>query len=396
MAQALDFYLRCNSLKCRTVLNERAVVTTCSHIFCLQCADQLGLSRPTAADRCCPACHASLLNPDDAVSTILNPTEDYKTSVLSGLDPNTIMECAGRALAFWTYQTTQEVFYQEYLGKTLTEKYGTLSTQMDKVVHDANTEISSLQARISDMQLGQDQLHKKNQELVEMYREKSKKHTQVTNLYNLLKSRAMRSQIQSAASDSVAHTLESFSGPRTDSNSFPDLHQSLSSHTPMPRANQHGQFPIDHNGVEQIHRHQKSGSGTGSGNASVIMNQENSNVTSMPPPSRPVSSHNTKLPMATPQHRTHFPATSRPPSRVDYQQQQPQYHNQRTPPGFVSGRYTGPSQGRPLGNSHSPRFNQGGGGFGLSAGMKIGRPSSALQSGSHDTTRSTGFNGRQF
>ena len=30
MAQALDFCLRCNSLKCRATLNERAVVTTCS------------------------------------------------------------------------------------------------------------------------------------------------------------------------------------------------------------------------------------------------------------------------------------------------------------------------------------------------------------------------------
>jgi E3 ubiquitin-protein ligase CCNP1IP1 len=42
--------------------------------------------------------------------TILNPTEDYKTSVLSGLDPNTIMECAGRALLFWSYQTNQEMY----------------------------------------------------------------------------------------------------------------------------------------------------------------------------------------------------------------------------------------------------------------------------------------------
>lgn len=40
-------------------------------------------------------------------------------------------------------------FYQEYLGKTLTDKYGTLSTQMDKVVHDANAEISNLQAKLS-------------------------------------------------------------------------------------------------------------------------------------------------------------------------------------------------------------------------------------------------------
>ena len=39
----------------------------------------------------------------------LNPTDDYKTSVLSGLSPSVIMEIAGRGMAFWTYQVTQEV-----------------------------------------------------------------------------------------------------------------------------------------------------------------------------------------------------------------------------------------------------------------------------------------------
>jgi E3 ubiquitin-protein ligase CCNP1IP1 len=80
------------------------------HIFCHDCAASLGLSHPTTRNRHCPACQTVLLNPDDAVSTVLNPTEDYKTSVLSGLDPNTIMECAGRALGFWAYQSTQEMY----------------------------------------------------------------------------------------------------------------------------------------------------------------------------------------------------------------------------------------------------------------------------------------------
>ncbi|KAJ5159484.1 uncharacterized protein N7482_006488 [Penicillium canariense] len=88
---------------------ETKVVDRRCHTFCLGCADGLGLSHPTANDRRCPACQTVLSNPDDAVSTILNPTEDYKTSVLSGLDPNTIMECAGRALGFWAYQSTQEM-----------------------------------------------------------------------------------------------------------------------------------------------------------------------------------------------------------------------------------------------------------------------------------------------
>ena len=82
-----------------------------SHIFCTDCATRLGLLGQRHEQRnSCPACGTHLTNPDDAVVANLNPSEDYKTSVLSGLSPNTIIECAGRALSFWAYQTTQEVF----------------------------------------------------------------------------------------------------------------------------------------------------------------------------------------------------------------------------------------------------------------------------------------------
>ncbi|EZF78665.1 hypothetical protein H105_00379 [Trichophyton soudanense CBS 452.61] len=176
MAQVLDFSLRCNNLSCRTALTEKAVVTTCSHIFCLRCASQGGLSQSQTTGRQCPACQSSLPNPDDVVSTILTPTEDYKTSVLSGLDPTTIIECAGRALSFWTYQATQEIFYQDHLSKTLREKCSVMGKQMDQMAHDANSAIETLQHRISELEHGQEQLQKKNQELVNVYRDKCKKH----------------------------------------------------------------------------------------------------------------------------------------------------------------------------------------------------------------------------
>lgn len=48
--------------------------------------------------------------------TNLNPSEDYKTSVLSGLSPEAIMECAGRALSFWSYQMTQDLSVILFLG----------------------------------------------------------------------------------------------------------------------------------------------------------------------------------------------------------------------------------------------------------------------------------------
>jgi len=125
----MEFTLRCNTLKCRKEIANRAVVTTCryarrtphsgvpsltfsSHVFCIDCANQLQLAAGQRDNRrpICPACDAHLPNPDDIIITNLNPTEDYKTSVLSGLSPNVIMECASRALAFWAYQATQEMF----------------------------------------------------------------------------------------------------------------------------------------------------------------------------------------------------------------------------------------------------------------------------------------------
>ncbi|KAL2870649.1 uncharacterized protein BJX67DRAFT_244704 [Aspergillus lucknowensis] len=300
----MDFCLRCNSLSCRASLKERAVVTTCSHIFCLQCAEALGLSRPIGGERRCPACQATLVNPDDAVDTVLSPTEDYKTSVLSGLDPTTIMECAGRALAFWAYQTTQEIFYQEFLGKTLTEKYTNLNTQMDKIIHNANTELSTMQARLADMQTAQEQLRKKNQELVDMYREKCKKFSQITNLYNLLKSRAMRSQMQTAAASQAINSLEA---SRNDSGGVAAKPLSASGPPQTPLAYQQRSYPMNLDGVEQLHRHQRSGTGSSKGG------KQKAAAVTMPPPSRPAAVlRRGDPPNATPNHRTRLAGPSRP------------------------------------------------------------------------------------
>lgn len=116
----------------------------------MECAQRLGVNGQEADRRnTCPACHSQLTNPDDAVITNLNPSEDYKTSVLSGLSPNVIMECAGRALSFWAYQTTQDIYYQQYLYKTLTDKYSNLSVRLEKTVNDANSEIEGLHHKFS-------------------------------------------------------------------------------------------------------------------------------------------------------------------------------------------------------------------------------------------------------
>jgi E3 ubiquitin-protein ligase CCNP1IP1 len=177
----MEHTLHCNVLKCRKELSDQAAVTTCryvlkpfqhdngmtsySHVFCGDCAEQCQLVRQVQGQRrVCPACEMHLANADDVAVTNLNPTEDYKTSILSGLSPSIIMECAGRALSFWAYQTAQEMFvmfpsfwlvlnhtsvYQDYLSRSLTEKYAALNVQIDKIINDANAEISSLRNKMS-------------------------------------------------------------------------------------------------------------------------------------------------------------------------------------------------------------------------------------------------------
>ncbi|KAL6703246.1 hypothetical protein ACN47E_010034 [Coniothyrium glycines] len=203
----MEFILRCNDLKCRAQLGENAVVTTCSHVFCTRCAESTGLSSSASACRLCPACGATLHNPDDVVMAGLNPSEDYKTSVLSGLSPTIIMECASRGLAFHSYQTSQEIVYQEHLAKALADKYETLSQQMDQLIHEANSQIKGLQEKLQVMQAEQAVLEEKNHSLASINREKAKAQARTQQLYQTLKARVMASQVADAAGNEVQQGL---------------------------------------------------------------------------------------------------------------------------------------------------------------------------------------------
>ncbi|KEF54210.1 uncharacterized protein A1O9_10006 [Exophiala aquamarina CBS 119918] len=279
---------RCNNQTggyCRGILTEEAVVTTCSHIFCIACSKKVGLSDARLDHRICPVCSTRLPNTDDAVQTTLNPTEEYKTSVLSGLGPTSIIECAGRALAFWTYQTTQEISYQQHVTKNLTERYSHLSTAMDKVIHGANSEIQSLQTKVEGLTVDYTALEQKHAEVVDLYREKSRKHAQAQKLYDTLKQKYQAEQMQTAASANVAQAIESIDAERRPETlrAAPSAarHHPGYADTTIPHLECRPSRRSSILGtLEQLHPHQRSGSSaigsTGTGDQQV-----------MPPPERP-------------------------------------------------------------------------------------------------------------
>ncbi|KAK7206533.1 hypothetical protein BZA70DRAFT_106623 [Myxozyma melibiosi] len=180
----MDPCLRCNNYQCRARVTQQAVVTTCSHIFCSACAE---VSFRVNEPKICPACETPLNGPEDVVATILNPSDDYKTSVLAGLSPSVISDISSRALSFWTYQCSHEMMYQDYYMRALTEKNDKLNQHIDKLVHDANSEISGLLNRITNVEKDKSELEKKNAELADTLHDKTLQFGKLQGLYERLK-----------------------------------------------------------------------------------------------------------------------------------------------------------------------------------------------------------------
>ncbi|KAJ3276980.1 hypothetical protein HDV01_000032 [Terramyces sp. JEL0728] len=126
----------------------------------------------------CPACETSLTQRDDVVITNLNPTEDYKSSVLSGLRPELIAEIASRALSFWV--TSQEAAYQEIVRKGLNDKCADLERKVQQVIRDANQELGGL-LKEREME------RRRHHELSEQFAEKSRQFQKLQSMYDKLK-----------------------------------------------------------------------------------------------------------------------------------------------------------------------------------------------------------------
>jgi hypothetical protein len=113
------------------------------------------------------------------------------------------MECAGRALSFWAYQTSQAIIYQQHLYNTLTNKYSALTVDFDRVVNEANAEIDGLHRKLNALNIEHENHRKKSEDLAKAYKEKSRKLQQTQELCDRLKGRVEIGHIQRAASDAV-------------------------------------------------------------------------------------------------------------------------------------------------------------------------------------------------
>ncbi|GAA5875981.1 hypothetical protein JCM3774_002306 [Rhodotorula dairenensis] len=180
--------LKCNSLRCRKslALEGSAVVTTCSHIFCIDCANAL-FSLP----QICPACETALPDPDDVVQTSLNPHDSYKTSILAGLSPTIILDIAGRALNFYAYQIQQEAAFQALITKNTQERIAILEAQCNTVTREAHVEVNLLKEKLARTEKDLDLQKRRNHDLQETHKANAKAYQKLRLQYDKAKQRAL-------------------------------------------------------------------------------------------------------------------------------------------------------------------------------------------------------------
>ncbi|KAH9814534.1 hypothetical protein DFH28DRAFT_970285 [Melampsora americana] len=175
--------LKCNIISCRKSVTRdgKAVITNCSHIFCLSCANtHESLTHPNPYP-VCPACETSLPEPEDVVCTSLNPSADYKASVLSGLHPSIILEIASRALNFCRAATAEK--------------------DKENMRHQAENEVKLLSERLT---ISENELNTERRKV----HEAAERHRSAQNNYEKLKANFEKVRINSL--------VNSISNPRSD------------------------------------------------------------------------------------------------------------------------------------------------------------------------------------
>ncbi|KAI8338800.1 hypothetical protein EDC96DRAFT_523236 [Choanephora cucurbitarum] len=185
--------IHCNVMKCRKPFSfeKQACITSCSHIFCVECANTT-----FSKSLVCPACHANLTQNDDIILIELNPSEEYKSSVLAGLKPEVILDISMRAIAFYEYQTSQEILYRSMLQKNLEDRYGALKEKFHMAMRDLNHVIKNEKEKQTVLKRELEQEKSRCQNAVVKLEEKARQFQKLQTMYEKLKRQVATSSMQ--------------------------------------------------------------------------------------------------------------------------------------------------------------------------------------------------------
>ena len=141
----------------------------------------------------CPACDSVIPSTDDIICLSLNPTEEFKSTILAGMHPDIILDICQRALRFWTYQVEQEAFVQSSLMKKVESRYAQIEQQLQTAMHRTHVEVGKWKQKVHELQKSLDQERQRNQELGSQYTDKQRQLQKLQGSYEKLKRRMLSS-----------------------------------------------------------------------------------------------------------------------------------------------------------------------------------------------------------
>ncbi|CEP12193.1 hypothetical protein [Parasitella parasitica] len=143
--------------------------------------------------------YANTLISEDIILIQLNPTEEYKSSVLAGLKPEIILDISMRAIAFYEYQTSQEIAFRSMIQKNIQEKYKMLKDQFNIATRDF-THINKVEKEKTMALMKDFEMEKlKSQQFAAKFEEKSKQFQKLQQaMYEKLKRKTINPTMQDA------------------------------------------------------------------------------------------------------------------------------------------------------------------------------------------------------
>ncbi|CAO3647874.1 unnamed protein product [Cunninghamella echinulata] len=193
--------IHCNILNCRKPIyyEQKACVTTCSHIFCIECANvKFGEAL------ICPACQTSLTQKTDIMILHLNPSEEYKSFILAGLKPEHILDICNRGLSFYNYQVSQELCYRQVIQKTLKSKIISLDNQLQDNLREYNRLLKMGNDKLEDLAREFEMEKRRNYDLQENLKQKSIQFTKLQQMYEKLKQKSIGSTIERSIHQNIS------------------------------------------------------------------------------------------------------------------------------------------------------------------------------------------------
>ncbi|XP_065343262.1 E3 ubiquitin-protein ligase CCNB1IP1-like [Cloeon dipterum] len=180
-----DVDLMCNFKSCLKLLKKSAWVTSCSHIFC----DEDGMRELMSANsNCkCPVCGAALSHSSDIVKVELNPTEHFKSMVLTGLSPEIVMDIMNRSFSFWTYQTSLTRKHQEGVIKSYKDKLSKLESSYESLVAKIRQEVHVLRKKVEEMEKERQELLSRLDDSARKLSERNRENQKLHNACNAIR-----------------------------------------------------------------------------------------------------------------------------------------------------------------------------------------------------------------